>query len=555
MRRGWCNLQISKQLAYLIGLITGKGYIDNESITIDFPCNNEFIDGIAHCPLCGYLATKPNGHDKLKCTNKGCKNSKSPTLDLNLKKTYNQAESFRTSINDKIIPFLKESIFFDYSVLSNSSGTSVNLRVGKDLHSALTKLFSPNKSFTSFTIPEVMWDVDDECKTEYVNGLLDTIGFANAGGWAPRSGTSGYGRMRVYFQIINRNYRLPVAIDNYIRKCFSLPIQTIDWGHPNIRDGNLKDYIAGKKSSMGREHQVKFYPEFFTRFTFRIGSKQALFDELMKHNRNCGFHRTEDWFTGKIKPISKVKATHPFEDNPLIDPKVRVHVDAHWQVNLRMGCRYLKEMQDKAADPELFAITGISQTVADSKQLISSFKQKSNALRDDILKNKQLKPNAKKIAKKKNQLTEHDTYPLLKEWMENYIQKELNKTGVVYITSEQTISNFMQDKTGKFDEHVEKFDNFELMSIRPDLIAFNDSDSDFYFIESKITSLGFKELGQILGYCHVAKPKLAFLITTKDISSALRTALVRTPELKMYNETSSVILGILKGDKVEILDI
>ena len=44
--------------------------------------------------------------------------------------------------------------------------------------------------------------------------------------------TSSLGMMQVYFQIVNRNYFLPVDIDNFIREYFKIPIQTIDWGAP-----------------------------------------------------------------------------------------------------------------------------------------------------------------------------------------------------------------------------------------------------------------------------------------------------------------------------------
>lgn len=548
---------INEQVSYLVGLITGKGYIDYQSITIDFPCNNEFIDGIAHCPICNHLATKPSGESILKCKNQKCVNSRSACLDLSLKKTYNQAESFKKSIEGIIVPFLAQTLKFNFNILSNSSGTSLNLKFDRELHSFFQKLFSPNVSFTNFTIPQLMWEVEEIYKIEFVNGLLDTIGFANAGGWIPRNGKSGSCRMRVYFQIINRNYKLPVAIDNYMRSCFSLPIQTIDWGHPNIRDSNLVDYFAGKKSSMGREHQVKFYPEFYGKFKFRIGSKQALFQELLNHNISCQFDSEEDWFKGKIEPILEkdIKAYHPFEDNPLIDSPVRLHVDALWQVNLRMGCIYLKKLQENAADHELFAITGISDAVSNPTNIINYFKQVSKDKYFLLENNRKHTSKVKKATIKKETLTEHDTYPILKNWLVKQISHNPSIRGSVYITSEQTISNFMQDRTGKFEEHVKKFENLDLMSIRPDLIGFNDQDNDFYFIESKITALGFKELGQILGYCHVAEPERAYLISTKNLSSSLRTALAIDPSLKNYGNDKSIIFGLLKGDEVEILKV
>ena len=81
-------LHISKQLAYLMGLVTGKGIINEDNITIDFPCNNAEIDGIAHCPLCGYLATKSKKDPNvLTCNNKTCIHHTNPCIPLDSKIT------------------------------------------------------------------------------------------------------------------------------------------------------------------------------------------------------------------------------------------------------------------------------------------------------------------------------------------------------------------------------------------------------------------------------------------------------------------------------------
>lgn len=553
------SLDINEQLAYLMGLVTGKGVINESIITIDFPCNNETIDGIAHCPVCGYLATKPKDYDFLKCKNETCINHITPSIPLGTKKTYQQAKSFRESISNNILPFLKTSLSFEYNLLSNNSGTTLSLKLDEKTHDFIKSTFSPNKSFTYFSIPKLMWSIPDECKIEYVNGLLDTIGFANAGGWVPREGNDGHGRMRVYFQVINRNYQLPVAIDNYLRGCFGLPIQTIDWGHPNIRDSNLADYLAGKKSAMGREHQVKFYPEYYGIFKFRIGSKQDLFDELLNHNLSCGFSNKEDWFKGKISPLKlkSVKSFHPLETNALLDPNVRLHVDAHWQINLHMGCKYLNDLKSKSAHPDLFEVTGISEHTTDYQQIINDFTSKAKSIYEEKYSHKKPKINSKSTNRNVNSAkqTEHDTYPILKSWLENYTFTQYNQDSNVYITSEQTISNFILDEYDTYGHHIESFEDFTMLSIRPDLIGFNNVTRETYFIESKITSLGLKELGQILGYCHVAQPDRAFLITTKDLSNSLRKALAHDQNLISYAINRKVEFGILKGNDVEILEI
>jgi hypothetical protein len=83
--------------SYLYGLIAGRGHLykDSKIIAIEFSHSNEFVDGIAHCPKCGWLATKPKGNEDLKCKNHNCEN----IVDRNVKKRYNQPQSTINSLN------------------------------------------------------------------------------------------------------------------------------------------------------------------------------------------------------------------------------------------------------------------------------------------------------------------------------------------------------------------------------------------------------------------------------------------------------------------------
>ena len=219
---------------------------------------------------------------------------------------------FKESIAKVIIPFIKSGIDADIKLLSSSTCSFLNISINDNLKKKLEYFFHEHKSFSSFYIPNSLYNTDRVNQIELINGLLDSCGFTNAGSWTPRDGRKGHGRMRVYFQIINRNYHLPVSIDNFLRSVFNVPIQTIDWGHPNIRDSNLKDYLQNKSSAFGREHQVKVYPEFLDGFHFRISSKQLMFEELLDHNVRCDFNNKEDWFPGGVKEINlkDVKAFH-----------------------------------------------------------------------------------------------------------------------------------------------------------------------------------------------------------------------------------------------------
>ena len=66
--------------------------------------------------------------------------------------------------------------------------------------------------------------------------------------------------------------------------------------------------------------------------------------------------------------------------------------------------------------------------------------------------------------------------------------------------------------------HDTDLEDFE---IRPDVVGISSTTNKIFFIESKIVSLGIKEVGQLWAYSVVANPETSFLISTKEISSSL----------------------------------
>ena len=68
------------------------------------------------------------------------------------------------------------------------------------------------------------------------------------------------------------------------------------------------------------------------------------------------------------------------ENDYRIPKEIRGHFDAEWQINLALGCKYLKEIQDKANDPEIFRISGDLD-----KQNLQKIKSYFNILFEDSL--------------------------------------------------------------------------------------------------------------------------------------------------------------------------
>lgn len=536
----------SSQLAYLAGLIVGRGRLfDTGRAVIEFSHTNKTINGIARCPNCNSVATQKNKFYS-------CKNPKCGETGFEpIQNIYDQVLETKASINDEIVPFLQQVLSFKVSVMANPSITLLILDFDtKDQGwKDLTELLGNQFHFHSGHIPKPISTYEKRLQIEFINGMLDTSGFCNSGGWLPRKGLNSEIRQRVYFQVV-RNWNLTVELDNFLRREFYIPIQTIDWGHPNIRDGNLVEAQAGKSSAYAREHQLKVYPEYLKDFKFRISSKQKMLQELLQHNVDGGFANKEDWFPPK--KITSYKPHHPDEQNPRMAQPVRRHFDAFWQINLALGCKFLGELSQTALNPEVFALTG----ELDNSNSTSLVEQALEKIRP-VLKIKPISAssaikktnaNSKNSSARSKEDLEFATYPILKEYFDaRYFPDK--KLGEFHITNYSTLSSFMKDQP---EEFIELFEECEEYKIRPDLVGFDKKDQKLIFIESKVDTLDMRMVGQLLGYCLVAQPKEAFLLSTQLLSPRLVNALSAKPEVLNYGNGQRIQIGQIKGKDVEI---
>ena len=72
------------------------------------------------------------------------------------------------------------------------------------------------------------------------------------------------------------------------------------------------------------------------------------------------------------------------------------------------------------------------------------------------------------------------------------------------------------------------------------------------FVESKVDALDMRMVGQLIGYCLVAQPKEAFLLSTQSLSPRLVNALSAKPEVLIYGNGQRIQIGQIKGKNVEI---
>jgi len=112
-------------------------------------------------------------------------------------------------------------------------------------------------------------------KKQFLKGFSDVTGYM-------RRSNSYYGSKylhRVYLEVPH-NWEMVIDVCNLL-KDLDIPVQSIDWGHPNMRDPELKDYNKGKTKTWKREHQIKIFANEFLPIGFGILHKQQALDILV----------------------------------------------------------------------------------------------------------------------------------------------------------------------------------------------------------------------------------------------------------------------------------
>ena len=169
-------------------------------------------------------------------------------------------------------------------------------------------------------------------------------GFADVTGYIRRSNAY-FNRFehRVYFEIPH-NWQMVIDICNLL-KSTNIPVQTIDWAHPNMRDGALNKYNEGKPNFWKKEHQIKVWANEFTPIGFGIIDKQQALemfsDELIsgykQQNKNPQ-QKTHKYYWDSKRKLSKSKPVHPGEDDEFIPLTIRgKHFNSWTEIAKELG--------------------------------------------------------------------------------------------------------------------------------------------------------------------------------------------------------------------------
>ena len=241
---------INMDIAYILGLIVGRGKISHS--------NNSSVLLLEF----GFTKLQVVGFD-------------------------NNPIDTKNSIVESMDAIIKRFHLLGVQAVKNSGEGSQNpsLIITFNINDVLFKLLShlvnkENSDFHSFRIPKAIFQANIEQQKEFLRGYFDITGQV-------RKSNASFGNenaQRIYLEVDNRNWFLVLDLYKLIINV-GVPIQSIDFGHPNFRDKNNKkggDFLA-------KEHQIKIYANQFLPIGSYLKHKRTILEELAsKNDKNLG---------------------------------------------------------------------------------------------------------------------------------------------------------------------------------------------------------------------------------------------------------------------------
>lgn len=236
--------------------------------------------------------------------------------------------------------YVRASVLDIKSIIEPFIGTTISVEKGEHrtlltftkndsemLSRELIKLLGNMPSYKDMRIPREVFSYSTDQKKEFLKGLADVTGHI-------RKSNAAYGDSsgnRVYIEV-PENWYLVIDICNLLKEVH-VPVQDVDWAHPNFRDSNLVKYNDGNRYFWKKEHQIKIYAEEFEAIGFRIQHKEERLKELSDENRerwNERNHRNSRtirdshhrFYWESDGPI-KSRPIHPMESDSFIPEAIR----------------------------------------------------------------------------------------------------------------------------------------------------------------------------------------------------------------------------------------
>ena len=193
-------------------------------------------------------------------------------------------------------------------------------------------------SHENIRISQEVFNFTEDERKQYIKGFADVTGYIRKSNYFFDKKMH-----RVYFEI-PQNWGLVIDFCNLLHSV-DIPVQNIDWGHPNMRDGNLKKYNDGKPDFWKKEHQVKVWANEYQPIGFAVihknealetfAQEQIDFIEISKNKKASDVTHRYYWeLTGR----RKIKPEHPSENDAFIPEQIRgKHYDSWTEIAKDLG--------------------------------------------------------------------------------------------------------------------------------------------------------------------------------------------------------------------------
>jgi len=287
---------MNNQMAYLIGMILGNGEVQRDSrnttITIEIP-------------------------------HKNLKDDEGLEVSVYVK-------SSLADIRGVIEPLLGHSL----PISQTKTATRVSFTKPNEDYTMreILRFIGKGIHHSTMTMDDELFKMTTDEKKELLRGVADVTGYI-------RKSNIAFGQdgcHRVYIEIPG-NWQFVIDVANML-KTLDIPVQTIDFGHPNFRDSNLKKYNEGKPYYWKKEHQLKIWANEFLPIGFNVVHKQRALkqyaEELLDY---LDENKTHQFYWEK--PIrQRNKPIHPMENDQSIPEKIRgKHFDSWTQIAKELG--------------------------------------------------------------------------------------------------------------------------------------------------------------------------------------------------------------------------
>ncbi|MBQ9200626.1 MAG: hypothetical protein IJ141_10660 [Lachnospiraceae bacterium] len=225
-----------------------------------------------------------------------------------------------TDIREKLEPLLGTSLRFSQS--KNVSYISFTKKNEDYLMREILRYSDKASSHNNIRISDEVFRFTSDERKQFIKGFADVTGYIRRSNYFFEKEMH-----RVYFEI-PQNWYLVADFCNLL-KSVDVPVQNIDWAHPNIRDGKLTKYNEGKVDFWKKEHQIKVWANEYETIGFAVihknealehfANEQIMFIEMEYRKASDKTHK----YYWELAERNKNKPPHPSENDEFIPEEIR----------------------------------------------------------------------------------------------------------------------------------------------------------------------------------------------------------------------------------------